>query len=316
MNDLWPMIASVLGVFLMMGLGAACRRSGWLTPEADRSLANLTKNLLLPAYLFSKMLGGDSIGSIGQTWAPPLFGFVATAVGFGLAFGLARTIGPRLGLDTDGKQRAFGLCAGIANYGYIPLPLAERLYPEALVELILHNVGVELALWSIGFAIVSGKGFGWKSAITSPPLLAVIAGISLRQLGDESTLPGPLQTVVEGLGGCAIPIGLLLSGAIIVDFLREAFRRREHRDRGWQVTLVAILLRQGVLPLAMLTAASTLALSTDLRQVVGLQAAMPSAVFPIVLVRLYNRDINTALQVVLGTSIAGIVLVPFWLSWS
>jgi hypothetical protein len=44
-----------------------------------------------------------------------------------------------------------------------------------------------------------------------------------------------------------------------------------------------------------------------------LQAAMPAAVFPIVLVRLYNRDTTTAIQVILWTSFAGVVLIPLWL---
>jgi hypothetical protein len=50
-----------------------------------------------------------------------------------------------------------------------------------------------------------------------------------------------------------------------------------------------------------------------MQEVVVLQAAMPAAVFPIVLVRLYNRDTTTAIQVILWTSFAGVVLIPLWL---
>ena len=52
----------------------------------------------------------------------------------------------------------------------------------------------------------------------------------------------------------------------------------------------------------------------NLGVVVILQAAMPAAVFPIVLVRMYDRDTTTALRVVLPTSIAGIALIPAWLA--
>jgi hypothetical protein len=47
--------------------------------------------------------------------------------------------------------------------------------------------------------------------------------------------------------------------------------------------------------------------------VVLLQAAMPAAVFPIVLVRMYSRDTTTAIQVIVSTSIAGLILIPIWL---
>ena len=50
-----------------------------------------------------------------------------------------------------------------------------------------------------------------------------------------------------------------------------------------------------------------------MQQVVTIQAAMPSAVFSIVLVRLYGRDTVTAIQVILGTSVAGVLLIPLWL---
>ena len=45
-----------------------------------------------------------------------------------------------------------------------------------------------------------------------------------------------------------------------------------------------------------------------------LEAAMPAAVFPIVLVQLFGRDLETAVRVVLSTSIAGVVLIPVWLA--
>ena len=104
-------------------------------------------------------------------------------------------------------------------------------------------------------------------------------------------------------------MGLLLSGALIVDFLR---------DWKWQgsfgVIVSAITIRQSIMPAIMLLTAGAVAGTTELRQVMMLQAAMPVAVFPIVLVRLYDRDTETALRVVLSTSIAGIVLVPIWLA--
>jgi predicted permease len=250
MQDLLPIVASVLGVFLVMGVGAFCRHLEWLTPEADRSLANLTANVLLPAYFLEKILASPQFESLGTAWAPPVFGFAGTAIGFLLALGFARTIGPMIGLKNDASQRAFALCVGVCNYGFIPLPLAERFYPNAVIDLILHNVGVNLALWSIGIAIISGSArSGWKKAFLSAPFLSVVVAVAVRQASLGSYIPASILTAIEALGGCAIPMGLLLSGAIIVDFLR---------DSKWLgspgVMLSAILLRQAVFPVLMLLA--------------------------------------------------------------
>lgn len=310
MDDLWPIVASVLGVFLVMGVGAICRLGDWLSAEADRSLANLTTNVLLPAYFIDSILGGTQFDSLSSAWVPPAFGFGATALGFATGFAFARVLGRWVGLDTDAKQRAFALCVGICNYGYIPLPLAERFFPDAVVDLILHNVGVNLALWSVGIMIISGSGSGgWQKAVLSPPFVAVIFAVVVRQFSWAELIPSSILTAVGALGDCAIPLGLLLSGAIIIDFLRGASWSGSTR-----MMAAAIGLRQGLMPVLMLLAAGAWATSVDMRQVMLLQAAMPVAVFPIVLVLLYDRDTQTALRVVLSTSLAGIVLIPFWLA--
>ena len=312
MADIWPIFTSVLGVFLVMAIGGGCRLSHWLTRQADRSLANVATNILLPAYFADRIIRGETFaaGPGGVSWTSPALGFAVTAIGFAVAYLFARSFGPKVGLDTASKQRSFGLCAGICNYGYIPLPLAEKFYPDAVIDLILYTVGVELALWTIGIAIISGTGHGnWKRALRSIPFLAVVAATVVRQFATVDDLPTPLVTALGALGGCAIPMGLLLSGAIIVDFMRQL----DWRDSP-AVVASAIALRQILLPLLTLAACAVFLPHGDMRQVMILQASMPAAVFPIVLVRLYEQDISTALRVVLGTSLAGLLTIPIWLA--
>ena len=293
-----------------MGVGAFARHRHWLSQSADRSLALLTANVLLPALFVDRILSGSQLDDLSVIWVPTAVGFGFTAAGFLLGLLVAKTIGPSLGLDSDVKQRSFALCVGICNYGYIPLPLAEQFYPEAVVDLIVHNVGVDLALWSVGIAVVGGgSGKTWRRAVFSPPLLAVIFSIAVKNSIGADALPKSLATAATMLGDCAIPMGLLLSGAIIVDYLREATWAGATR-----VIAAAIGIRQLLLPVIMLLIAGFVSMSNDLQKVLMLQAAMPAAVFPIVLVKLYERDTETALRVVLSTSIAGVILIPLWLA--
>ncbi|MGI9468066.1 MAG: AEC family transporter [Rubripirellula sp.] len=309
MNDLWPIVTSVLGVFLVIMIGAICRRMGWIAPEADHSLASLITHVLLPAYFVSRILAGPPFESSLSAWQPPAFGFGMTALGFGLAFLFARQLGPRIGLNSDSQQRAFALCVGICNYGYIPLPLAETFYPDAVVPLILHNVGVDLALWSVGVAIISGgSGKAWYKVLISPPFIAVIVACCVKPFVGPAQIPIIFSFVFNTLGNCAIPFGLLLSGAIMMDFLSDASWMKTYT-----VPVTAILIRQVILPCLMLGTALLLSVGTTMRDVILLQAAMPAAVFPIVLVRLYDRDTTVSIQVILSTSLAGFILIPCWL---
>mgnify|MGYP001828993538 CR=1 FL=1 len=314
MENYTRVVSSVLGVFLVMAVGAFCRRRGWLTRQADQSLARLCANVFLPAYLASRIIEGPRLETFSVIATPCAFGFAATAAGILIGRWVASLVGHRVGLGTSSKQRAFALSVGVCNYGYIPLPLAEEFFPGAVVDLILHNVGVDLAMWSVGIAVITGSaGGGWKRAMVSPPLLSVIVAIGLVQTGLDANVPPAIGTAIGALGSCAIPMGLILGGAIIIDFLVES------QWAGSQgVVAMAIGIRQLLMPLLMLLATVALAGGTyrglELRQVMMLEAAMPSAVFPIVLVRLYEQDTQTALKVVLSTSLAGIVLIPVWLA--
>lgn len=309
MNDLLDIVSRVTGVFLVMGVGALARKRHWLTRESDASLANLTANVLLPALFVDRVLAGSKIESMMVAWVPPAIGFGTTALGLLLALAFVRMLGRFFGCVSDASQRSFALGVGICNYGYIPLPLAQHFYPDAEIDLILHNVGVDLALWTVGiWVIAGGQESSVKRALLSPPVLAIAIAIALKELGVGPYIPGPVLQMTHALAICAIPLGLILSGAIIVDFIRHA----QWRSSAGTI-LAAVSFRQLFMPLLMLGFASLVPLTTSVQQVVLLQAAMPSAVFPIVLARLYNRDTTTALRVILGTGLIGLITIPLWL---
>lgn len=309
MSDLWPITSRVLGVFLVMVVGALGRRIGWLTTESDRSLANLTASVLLPSLFFHRIVTSEQFSSLGETWGAPAIGFAFTSLGFVIGAGTAWLIGPWIGLNDGASRRAFALCVGICNYGYIPLPLAEYFYPDSVVTLIVHNVGVDLALWSVGVLVLSGSlTTHWKRAVFSPPLMAVVLAMLVRQTGCDRWIPDSIFQATESLGQCAIPMGLVLSGAIMVDYIKET-RWREHL----RMVLMAMVLRQGILPALMMGFAVFFVADRRMDEVLLLQAAMPSATFPIVMVRLFDQDSGTALRVVLGTSIFAVLTIPLWL---
>jgi hypothetical protein len=53
----------------------------------------------------------------------------------------------------------------------------------------------------------------------------------------------------------------------------------------------------------------------ELKRIIVVQAAMPAAMLPLVLARHYGGDPQTAMQVVLSTTIAGLLTIPFWIQF-
>lgn len=299
-------LGAVVPVFLITGAGFVLRRLGWLTEEADHSLLRLTINLLLPCLLLDSALGNPALSEWRNLLLAPAVG--AGTVGFGLAVawffsGFARW--------TDERQRrTFTVSVGLYNYGFVPIPLALLLFGQHTVGvLFIHNLGVELALWTVGVMVLSGARAraGWKQLINAP-LVAMLLALVLNFSGSVNQIPAVVLKTIEILAQCAIPLSLILAGATMDDHLEEFHSRPE-----WKVLGSAVVLRIILLPLAFIVLAKHLPATLELKQIIVLQAAMPSAVFPIVMAKHYGGDPPTALRVVLGTSIVGLITIPLWI---
>jgi hypothetical protein len=79
------------------------------------------------------------------------------------------------------------------------------------------------------------------------------------------------------------------------------------------VVLSSVLLRLGLLPVVFLVAARWLPLPLELKQVMVVQAAMPAGIMPLVFARHFGGQPLTAAQVILGTTIVGLLVLPWWI---
>lgn len=306
MTEFGVVFGAVLPVFLVTGAGFVLRRLSWLTAEADHSLLRLTINVLLPCLVIDAALGNPALAQWRNLAMAPLVG-VAT-FGIGLLFSQAAT--RVAGLKEPRSRRTFTLATGLYNYGFVPIPLALLLFGQQTVGvLFVHNLGVEMALWTIGVMVITGaRGeIGYKRLINAP-LLAMALALALNFSGAAAHLPKVLLTTIHLLAQCSIPMSLLLAGATMDDHLEEF-----HSQPGWRVISTAVLVRLALLPVAQLVLAKYLPATAELKRVMILQAAMPSAVFPIVMAKHYHGDPPTALRVVLGTSVVGLITMPFWI---
>ena len=108
----------------------------------------------------------------------------------------------------------------------------------------------------------------------------------------------------EMLGAAAIPIALVVIGAGLVELLRK-----ERFD--WKVAIGSIVVRLALIPACLIGAAYLLPISLELKKVMVIQAAMPAAMFPIVLAKHYGGKPEVAVQVVVATTVACFITMPF-----
>lgn len=301
------LLSLTLPVFALIGVGVVVRRVGWVEESAEASLIRLVVNLLMPCLIFASIVGNAAMRSAGTVVLPPLLGFVFTVIGLVLSLYAARAL-----RWSDGRgMRTFALTTGLANYGYLPLPIMAAMFgPDSQGILLVHNVGVEAALWTVGVLILSGLSLreGWKK-LANPVLLALVVSVTLNLTGLWAYVPDFANKVIGALAHSMVPLGLLMTGVNLAQYIREPRHLLQPR-----VIVTASVMRLGVLPVIMLCGARWLPMPIELKRVLVVQAAMPSAVIPIILARHYGGLPLTAVQIVLGTTAISVFTCPLWIS--
>jgi hypothetical protein len=266
----------------------------------------VTVNVLMPCLAFDSLLGSRAISGAGEVILAIATGFGTVVLGLGVALAVQRLIPPR----RPETRRTFAFSVAIYNYGYVPLPLAIALFGrETVAVLFVYNVGVEIGFWVFGLLLLAGASLrtSWRRFL-NPPLVTIVGTLLLNAVGGERVVPGVVRDAAHLLGQCAIPVGLLLIGAIMADYTHEFVSAQGGRVMFW-----GCVLRLGVLPMLFLLLGQMLPAGLELKRVIALQAAMPAAVFTIVIARHYGGDPATALRVVIATSTVGLVTIPLWL---
>ncbi|MGE9290764.1 MAG: AEC family transporter, partial [Puniceicoccales bacterium] len=208
-------IGVTLPVFLLLGLGVFLRKSSLLPAEAESPLMRVIVTVFYPALILNAVGPTPVVGDVGLVAVSIATGFLTILLGFGLAWLLA----PAFRLKMGEGRRAFSFTTGIYNYGYLPVPLVLAFYGQqdgTLAILFVHNVGVDLAFWTVGVLILQGifnrDGF---RRIINPPLIALVVALVLNYSGIYAILPGFVERFIEYLAAISVPLGIILAGCAI-----------------------------------------------------------------------------------------------------
>ena len=209
-REILNLLGIILPVFLLIGVGVALRRLRWLTPEADPSLLRISVNLLFPCLIFQAVVGNAALREPGNLVWPALLGFGSMGLGWLAGWWTARAIG----LERGRGLRTFAFTVGFYNYGYMAIPLVKAQFgPGTLGVLFVFNTGIEMAIWTVGILLLAGGSLrqDWRKIFNAPAVSLVLA-VALNAL--QATPPAPVRATVDWRAGCAVPLGLVLIGAV------------------------------------------------------------------------------------------------------
>jgi len=301
---------TLCSLFLIIGLGMWFRKKRIIHPDSDGTFYWLLINLFTPCLILDSFLGHSEAFQSGSAFMAPLLGFSTILLGLFMA-----TTGAwLLGVERGDPRKTFVICTSFANCGYMPIPFVMVFFnAHVLQTLFLFNVGLDIVFWSIGFAALTGKGSvlqGLKRVLNTP-LLSIIFSLVVLFIYGKNPLPSGIMWMIHMTGQAAIPMSLLILGAIIFDHVPLL------RFSGRLGTACSALgIRLLLLPILFITLAFWLPLPESLRVVMCLQAGMPAAMLPLVIISRCGGDIPLALRIIVGSTVGSFFTIPIWFSFS
>ena len=295
------MIAVALVILASVGIGAGAERR-WGEPalRAGRRSLDILIYVLMPVVTFFTVTHVEITAGVGAGLA---FGFAER----GIATLAAYVIGTRVLKLARPSTGAVMVCAGIANTGYLGVPLARSLFDEsqAVGQAITYDVVVSATfLLLVGFAI--GAGFGTRAGDTprerlrsffvrNPPLLAFVLALIAPQALSPDWARDAAQVAVLAVA----PLGFFALG---VNLMQE-------QDEGVRVfpppltapVATAVALRLLVAPAVMAALSLTL---VSVPPVFLMQSGMACGINSLAVAHIYGLDLRmTAAAIAWSTAI-------------
>jgi malate permease and related proteins len=298
-------LGAITPVFILMGLGFWLRRRQIMPLGSEAVMVRLTVEWAYPALILRKVLLNPALKQPGNVMWPLLIGAGVLLI----SLLVSDLVAGALGLERGQGRRSFALANAVQNYSY--LPILGSLLPDGRWSgvLFVYALGIELVLWTLGLVMLTGDWRQGLRRIINPVVGAVLMGLVLNLSGGENHLPSWLLRTLELLGGAAVPMGLVTVGCVLADVWSHA-RVRDH----WGLMSASVFLRLCFFPVGLLACAQWLPCSTELKQVLAVQAAMPAAVFPLVMARHYGGHEATVARCIIVTTLVSLLTAPFVLS--
>lgn len=300
--------AAMLQIFLLGFCGYILTKKKIISADNLKFLSQLLIGLLLPCFMFVKLIENFDFKAFPNWWFFPFISFIVTIAGYfiGILF---------LGIDRDLEKfkKEFLSLVTFQNSGYLPLILVALLFAPArqgrmFVCIFLFLLGFNFVMWSIGvFYLAREKNARLElSSLFSPPVVAMLIALFFIAVGLKKFIPDFLIGPARMFGDCALPLAILVVGG---NLSQVNIRVRENFRYIFNLVVAKLLL----LPLLCLSALFLIKPPYEIAFLLLIETAVPSATSLSIIMRNYERKDNIISLGIFWTHLIGLLTMPIFL---
>lgn len=296
-------ILAVIETFAFFALGGFAVERKMVTAESLKGFSRFAINVLTPFLVFSSIAGKFTRSDLQTAWIYPALGF--SMILFHAMCG--RVLLPLLRHRTPERQATFMHMAAVNNFIYLPIIIIGYLFPgKTVAALLFCSVGSTFGQWTVGIAVMAGNDVKkLLKNLISPNSVAVLIAVIYLLLPWK--LPAGIIDFTARIGNLAIPLCLILIGASVWISRSK-----------WTAHLLDLLyttfIRIVLIPLLTLILLRFIPLPEIARNVALVLAVMPASSGSVLIVREYGGDVDFAGQLILSTTLLGLITMPLLLA--
>ena len=286
--------SQVVILFLVVLVGALCRRLRYFTDETIHGVTQLVVNITLPVltvYNMQRPFDPHVLVNFLLTLFIALI--TISAALFGALF-LFRN-------RPHDKRAVLANMEGFSNCGFMGYPIILAINPDWMIYAVAYNVAYVIVSWTIGVSLFQDKpSIDVKRVLLNPNIVSAFIGFAVFCL--NITLPDILSQSMSLVGGLTTPLSMLLIGTRV-----SGIRLGDLRDKDYHI---AAVLRLVVLPLIVYAALRPLHLDREVFSTIYLLTAMPAGTLFAMQAELYGGDTRFAARAIAYSTLLSLVTVP------
>lgn len=307
----WNSVQSVISILLFLGFGFALSSRPWFGKSGELFLSKFCIQAAVPVYMACNIY--DSVKNRAELIQ--IFGQIPIPFFMILFFLAEGWIAAYLLKIASDRRGAFINAMGFSNVVFIGFPVIQGILGDQAIPFgVSYYIANTTLFWTLGAYLLrrdSGQSETFHAGsvlrhLFPPPILGFLAGTVMILCG--FSLPAWLYTVLQKMGGTAMPLGLVFVGSVL--------RGMNWKEMSLTKDVIFLLFNRFLIAPALLILLYPMIPAGILqKQTYLLLTIMPAMTQFGILARDCGADCEFASMLIAVTTIASIVVIPLYCSF-